>query len=331
MKTETPPMAGFWYNPDMELVNNILNSVIPTFGVVMVGWFCRYIKIWDKKAVGVLNAYAYYIALPALIFQSLVTSDLGAHLSLDDLKLVGGILAAHIIVFLVVAAVVRNRRVDPETRAVAPMLFTMGSTAYLGIPYVTNTFGPAATSYAALISVALTSMLFFSIMNMERQIDRVRFNKIIVKLLELPFLYAVILGLIVGFLGWQMPHYLEKTIDVFAASASSTALLALGAFDFDFNLKNIPYFKAVVFGLGKVFVTGAVTYLILRFLGIQGQLLAIGTAMGAVSIAVSAFVISEEHKTGRLLTDAAITVSSICAFVALTAISWLWFSSRLFG
>jgi len=315
----------------MEHLSELLSSIIPTFGVVGIGVLCRTTKIWDKSAVKVLNAYAFYIALPALIFQSLVTTDLARHLSVLDLKFVGGALAAHLVVFIVVLIVVQHRSVSKGTRAVAPMLFTFGSTAYLGIPYVTNTFGEAAVPYAAILSVALVIVLLFCSLAVLRRYgnppDHQSFAR---EFFELPFLYAVLAGLAIAFFRIPLPHFIGKTIDVFAGSAGPTSLLALGAFDYGIKLRNIQLGPSVLFGAGKVFGTGLATFIILKLLGVTGLLLAVGTAMGAVSIAVTAFVLAEQHRAGETVTDSSMAVSSFCSFVALTVISFLWFSTGVF-
>lgn len=314
----------------MSTLGNLLASIVPTFGVVAIGWLCRYLKLWDKKAYQGLNAYALYIALPALIFQSLTSAGFVARLTTMDLKLLAGVLVAHVVVFACVAAFLLLHGASRETRAIGPMLFVLGNTAFLGIPYTTNTFGPDAAPYAAVISVMLTGFLFAALANVRKIDDKVATKKLALEFLKQPLLYAIVLGLIVGAAGWRFPDFVDKTIAVLAGSASSVALLALGAFDFDARLKDIRFVQALIFGFGKVFITGAVAYLILRLFGVSGVLLAIGTAMSSVSIAVYAFMLAEDNDVGQKTVNASITVSGAASFMALTLISYLWFSTGFF-
>ncbi len=314
----------------MNTLGGLLTSIVPTFGVVAIGWVCRYFKIWDKKAYQGLNAYALYIALPALIFQSLTATDFVRRITTMDLKLLIGVLVAHLAVFAGVAAFLFLHGASRETRSIGPMLFVLGNTAFLGIPYVTNTFGSDAAPYAAAISVILSSFLFISLANVRKIDGRVKVREIAFEFFKQPLFYAVALGLVIGFLGIRFPDFINKTIDVFAGSASSVALLALGAFDFDARLSEIPYVKALIFGFGKVFLTGTVAYLVLRLFGVSGMLLAIGTAMSAVSITISAFLIAEDNDIGQKTVNASITASGAAAFLALTLISYLWVSTGFF-
>jgi malonate transporter and related proteins len=314
----------------MNTLGSLLASIVPTFGVVAIGWLCRYFKIWDKKAYQGLNAYALYIALPALIFQSLTATGFVRGLTAMDLKFLAGVLVAHIVVFACVAAFLFLHGASRETRAIGPMLFVLGNTAFLGIPYVTNTFGEQAAPYVAVVSVLLTAFIFISLANMRKIDERIGTAKLAVEFLKQPLLYAVALGLFAGAAGWNLPGFVDKTVAIFAGSASSVALLALGAFDYDARLKGIPYGKAIAFGFGKVFLTGTVAYLVLRLFGVSGELLAIGTAMSSVSIAVSAFLLAEDSGVGQQATMASIAISGVASFIALTLISSLWFSTGFF-
>lgn len=310
----------------------LLSSIIPTFGIVGAGWLCRRVGIWGPGAVKVLNSYAYYIALPALIFQSLSVSGIGARLTRGPVLLIVGTLAAHALVFLVIRIATVTTRTSQEVKAVAPMILTFGSTAYLGLPFVANTFGPEAVPLASLVSVSLVVVtLFFSLATLRRYGRLPSERSFIREVIGLPFVYTVIAGLAVGFTGLALPGFIMKTVDVLAGSAGPTALLALGAFDYGLRRAQVNLKQAVALGAGKVFITGIVTFAILKLIGITGLPLAVGTAMGAVSVAVTAFVLADQYKMGRQLTDAAITVSGAAAFIALSAISYLWIATKVFA
>lgn len=313
----------------MTQLSQLLSSIVPTFGVFGAGWLCRRVGIWDKSAVHVLNGYAYYIALPALIFQSLLSSRLGSEFGIDDAKLIGGVVAAHLGIAIVATVALSHRAIPRETRAVSPMLLVFGSTAYLGIPYATNTFGPEGTTYASLLSVALViSMLFFSMVVLNRFAQQPENG--IKKFLELPFLWTVLAGVAWSVFGLpDLPPFITKTIDTLAGSAGPTALLALGAFHYGSEFHRSEIRAALLLGIGKVMLPSVATYFVLSALGLSGLRLAVGVAMGAVSIAVTAFVLAEQYRVGKKLVVSSLTVSSFVSFLALSALSWLWYNNLI--
>lgn len=316
----------------MEHISALLVSIVPTFGIIGVGWFCRRIGIWDKGMVQGLNRYAYYIALPALIFNSLVISKFGMRFSKDDLLLIGGVVGAHLALAALAFLFVRGRRVSKDIRVSAPMILTFGATAYVGIPYVLNTFGPDGASYAAILSVLLVVVLLFvSLWGLQRSggvKDRMRTKEF----LELPFVWAVMLGILFSVERMpDLPLFLGRTIEILGASAGPVALLAIGAFQYDLKVEKIPMRGALLFGAGKVILPALAVFFVLRALGVAGLPLVVGTAMGAVPAAITGFVLADRFKIGRELTLGTIFFSMFFSFVALTVLTWLWLTTEVFG
>lgn len=314
------------------MISTLLSIVIPTFGVVLIGHFARVVKVWNASAVEVLNRYAYYIALPALIFESVKNLKLEST-GLNDLKLFVGVLLAHLLVLTVMAFVTSfNPRSSKETRAVFPMVATFGSTAYLGIPYATYAFGEQGTAYASILSVILVVALIFASIFFLNRYGSPRVHEASLKrILELPFLWAVLIGLL-----WpifhisDLPPYINKLIAVLAGSASPTALLAFGAFHYDIRLHDLPWLKSFMLALIKTLGMGTVTFFVLRLFGVEGLQLAVGTAMAAVPVAITAAVLSNEYRIGQKLVVATIPLSTILSMLTLTLISVLYLATPLF-
>lgn len=314
------------------MLSAVLSTIIPTFGVIMIGWFARKVKIWDASAAEALNRYAYYLALPALIFESMKALDLRAASGVADLKLLGGVILAHALVLAVVGLATRVPGASRETRAVAPMLVTLGSTAYLGIPYATYAFGAEGTAYASILSVALVVLLIFSSTFFLNAYGNPRVRTASWhRILELPFLWAVLAGLL-----WplfhlpDLPVYVNKFIAVLAGSAGPTALLAFGAFNYEVKFRHVPWMRAIAFSALKTFGAGLATFVVLRLLGVEGLRLAVGTAMGAVSVAITASVLANEYRVGQKLVAATILLSTVFSLIALTIISALYFGTAIF-
>ena len=52
-----------------------INTVLPVFLVVMVGWYIRHRGTVDDHFVGSVSNLVFYYALPAMMFQDVVGSD----------------------------------------------------------------------------------------------------------------------------------------------------------------------------------------------------------------------------------------------------------------
>lgn len=315
------------------MIAALLAILLPTFGVMGIGYFARTAKIWENSAVEVLNRYAYYLALPALIFESVKNLKLEGAQGRDDIVLFVGTLLAHLLVLAVVTiATLLTPKTSRETRATFPIITAFGATAYLGIPYATYAFGEQGTAYASILSVILVvSLIFTSIFFLNRYGNPRSHETSLRRVIELPFLWAVLLGLLWPILRLpDLPLYLNKLIAVLSGSASPTALLAFGAFLYNIKLHDLPWIKGFLASLIKTLGTGLVTFLLLRLLGLDGLRLAVGTSISVVPVALTASVLAGEYRTGQKLVATAIAFSTILSMLALTIISTLYLSTSLF-
>ena len=304
----------------------LLSVILPTFGVIAVGVLARRLGIWKESAVEVLNKYAYYIALPALIFLSIVSFPLEAFLNPQTLKMIGGALFIHAALALVIVLVGIVGGLSRATQATSAMLMTFGSTAYMGIPFVAYLVGGNATAYASLLSVALVVTLIVLHTLLLNRADRSSSAKSnMISFLELPFVWAVVLGM-----GWLLlnlppvPTPLYRFLDVLAGSAGPTALLGIGAFLFRIRPAQIPWGTSSLAALVKVLVLPLLVFITLRWIGLEDILVVVATSLAAVGTAVTCFVMAEEHHVGTKETAGTILLSTILSLLTLSVISYVW-------
>lgn len=303
----------------------LLAVVLPTFGMIAIGMLARRFKIWNESAVPVLNKYAYYMALPALIFTSLTNMSRVDLFNSANAVLVGGVLLAHLIIFAIAAVVLRSLKFSRDLRAVGPMLMTTGATAYIGIPFASYLIGPEGAAYAALLSVFLIVILLFAnITLLERAHGCCSNKKILIDLIELPFIWAVLIGGAWVYFGLALPLALSRFLTVLAESAGPTALLGFGAFLYGLKPEQIPWGRSIFFGVVKVLAPTALTVILLSWFGVTGARFVVGVIMAAVSTAISSFLLAEEYKIGKKEAAGAILVSTIASFLMLSLVGWFW-------
>ncbi len=315
------------------MFSKLLTIIFPTFGVIGVGWFARRINVWVKAAVEGLNNYAYYIALPALIFQSLVHSHISQHFALKDLVVFTVIVIVHLGILGISALFLSHiRKKQSGLEATFPTLITFGSTAYLGIPYATHAFGEEGTAYASILSVLLVTVLLLSSIFLFNRSKSENFEHPPMRsMLQLPFLWAVIGGLVWSFLHLPpLPDFLNEFVDSLAAGASATALLGLGAYLYDIRLKDLPWKNVLIASFIKVTVPSLIVFIVLKVCGIHGIPLVTGVALSAAPSGITCFILAEKYKLGERLTAGTIMISTGLSCIVFTLISYLWLGTTFF-
>ncbi|MDO8425354.1 MAG: hypothetical protein Q7T01_02470 [bacterium] len=311
----------------------LLAVTVPTFGLLGIGWLWRHLDPRSDGAVHALSRYAFVVALPALIFTSVFRlHGTGPGLARADAMYLLALVAGHIAVGII-AFTLRPLSRRTDVRALAPTLLMFGSTAYFGIPYATYAFGAEGTGLAAIGAVALVIVaLAVGLGTLTLHASRKQRTASWHQLFELPFLWVVLLALGLPTVGVAMlPVPLMNALDAVAASAAPVALIALGAFARDLSLTRVPWRWAVPLGIGKVLLPAGASYIALSLLGISGVPLAVGTALGATPLAITAFTLAEEYGVGRELVTGTMAVSLITTLFALTAITALWLGTGVFG
>lgn len=311
----------------------LLTAIVPTFGLLAIGWLWRLLDPRSRGAVAALNRYAFVVALPALIFSSVFALHGGrAALARTDTAFLFGIIAAHAAVALLAFAL-RALTQRGDVRALAPTLLTFGSTAYFGIPYATYAFGAAGTGLAALGAVVLVVIaLGFGLAAITAHVARKQRTATWHQIFELPFLWVVLAALFLPRIGvTTIPDPIAGAIAAVAGSAAPVALIALGAFARDLPLARVPWSWAIPLGVGKVVLPALASFIALSLLGVSGMPLAVGTALGAAPLAITAFTLADEYDIGQPLVAGTMAVSIATTLVVLTAITALWLGTNVFS
>jgi predicted permease len=205
----------------------VLGRLLGLLALLLVGTGLRFSGILDETRTQRLNALAYYVALPALIFVSTYDRAVGELLTAD---LFVGVLA---VVFTTAGlAWFVHRRQDRRGRqSVAIIQSYHSNLGYLGLPLVAATFDARVTAIASVVlgvasltQVPLTIVVLSTINEADASVARE-----LGRLARNPVLVTLVGGLTIGSLGLSVPGPLTAGLDVLGALALPIALLCVGA------------------------------------------------------------------------------------------------------
>ena len=259
--------------------------------VVLAGTGLRAVGVLDADRTARLNALAYYVALPALIFTATYDRSVGALLS-------PALLAGLLIVPVATAALawlVHRDRPSRARRSVAVVQSYHSNLGYLGLPLVAATFGGEVTAIASvilgivsLVQVPLTVLVLVSLNSADARVGR-ELRAVATN----PVLVTLVVGLAVGSVGVGVPSTVTAGLDAVGGLALPLALLCVGAsLDLDVPSIDVGATGAVV-GL-KIALMPAIAWIVLSALAVDPATLTAGVVMFATPTAVSTFVYSNE-------------------------------------
>ncbi|WP_284010338.1 AEC family transporter [Haloarcula pelagica] len=260
-------------------------------GMLAVGLGARYTGLLDEHRRDRLNAVAFYVVLPSLIFVSTYDRALATLLSPE---LVVGVL---IVVFATVgmAWVIHRRQSRADRRGVAVVQSYHSNLGYLGLPLVAATFGPDATATAGLLlglvtltQIPVTVWVLVTVADAEVSVlDQVR------ELLTNPVLIALALGVVVAWFGLGVPAAVVTPLSLAGELALPVALILVGsALDLDQSVVD-PTATASVVAL-KLGWMPLVAWLTFSTLGVDPAVFTASVLMLGMPTAVSTFVYATE-------------------------------------
>ncbi|MFJ3057089.1 AEC family transporter [Herbaspirillum sp. NPDC087042] len=211
----------------------IFNIVFPIFSLIFLGWACRKRNILSAGAASELNRFVIWLALPALLFDSM--SRLTAA-DFANLRFIA-VFAIGVAVVFLVTAWLRTRQ-----QAAAPdiIIDSLGSSyanvGFIGIPLCYLAFGHDGLP-PSVIAMVMTACLLFAVaivlletcLHAQAGLGQT-VSKVGRSLLRNPIMIAPVAGIAVALSGVTIPSGVQQLFKILGGAASPCALVSLGLF-----------------------------------------------------------------------------------------------------
>ncbi|AHG02960.1 malonate transporter [Halobacterium sp. DL1] len=271
----------------MELVGRLLGLLV----LLLAGAGLRSVGLLDESRSARLNAVAYYVALPALIFVSTYDQAVGRLLT-------PALIVGHVGVLLAVAAVawaIHRGSGQTQRQSVAIVQSYHSNVGYLGFPLVAATFDATVTAIAgvvlgiiSIVQVPLTILVLVGVNDAE-----VPIHHELKQLFTNPVLVSLFAGLAVGSAGLDVPAAAASGLDVVGSLALPLALLCVGA-SLDVDLPAIDYAATGSVVAMKILVMPALAWAVFSALAVDAATFTASIVMLGTPTAVSTFVFAGE-------------------------------------
>ena len=288
----------------MDVVSNLAYLLVLLFAGIAV----RRVGVLNESRTDRLNKFAFYLALPALIFTSTSSQPLEAVL---EPRLVVGFW----IVLIVVAAVgwvVHRREPSPAARSVAVVQSYHCNLGFLGLPITAAAFGDVATAKASVVlgvgsltqtpaSVAVLAFVNDADANLA---DEVR------GFLTNPVIGALVAGLACSALDVSVPTAASVGLGVLADLALPAALLVVGA-SLSLEAESVDLSTVGSVVAIKMLLMPAVALVAFSLLSADLSTTRAGVLMLAMPTAVSTFIYATELGGDARLASANVFVTTV--------------------
>lgn len=314
----------------MENLIFTVNSVIPLFGVMAIGYFLRQKNFFTPEFLKVLNKFCFKVALPCLLFKNTYESDIATTFNPKLLLFAAAGVVGSCLVSAAVLPFLAGTRNKRKLSAMIQGSFRT-NTALFGLPLVINMFGEENS--APIVMLTMTVVPLFNIVAVvlltlysEEEGKTLSVRSIANELLQNGLIWGTLIGIAFALAGLRLPQVVEEPIFDMASVATPMAMLSLGGqFDFKGAISNLKY-NIVTCVMRLVAIPGVMVLLALAA-GFRGVELGSLFVVFCSPTATSSFIMAESMGSDGEL--AAEIVVSTTLFSMFTIFGWVYLLKSL--
>ena len=297
--------------------------VAPVFALIALGYIAVRAGFVSEGANKGISEFAFSIAIPALLFRTVVISEFPAVSAFEVWGAFYGALALTWIAALLLSSLLRQKREDGVVFAIGAVY---GNIVMLGIPLTLSALGNQAAGPMALILSVNTPLLWlFGTLQMawtERKEPGSAASLILTILLDLarnPIMLAIGFGLLWRFTGLGLTPIVDKTVELLAQAGSPTALIALGINLVRFEIKGEKLSIAVMCAL-KLLLMPALAWLLAYLLKLPPMATGVVVLFAAMPTGANAYIFAAQYQRLVNPVSGAVALATILAAATLPVV-----------
>jgi malonate transporter len=314
-------------------MSDVIGLVIPFFGLIFMGFLVARITRQPLEALGWMNTFIIYVALPALFFQMLANTPVER---LTEWSFIFGSVFATYMVFSVmfVASVLLSGGEIRES-TIKGLAAAYGNIGYMGPGLALLAFGEEAAVPVALI-FCFENIMHFAIAPMmmalagaDRSSPLQLAGSVVRKIVLHPFIIATAAGVLAAALHLSVPGPIDRFLEYLSRAAAPCALFAMGVTLALRPLNRVPVELGPI-ALLKLAVHPAACYLMLSWVGdFSATWVFTAVLLAALPTATNVFVIAQQYGVWVQRASASILLTTVLSVGSVTTLLYLIKSGAL--
>ncbi|SFT59013.1 AEC family transporter [Arthrobacter sp. ov118] len=303
----------------------VLAGFFVVWAIILVGMFVGRRNILGDNARSVLSALTFFVASPALLFETLSKANLHDVFAAPLLVTAVGAVSTAVLFFGIVRFALK--RTVPES-LMSSMSASLANSANLGIPIAVFVLGDA--SYVApllIFQLAFFTPLFLMSLDATTSSHRTTPLRFVLMILRNPMIVGTALGLTVAATGWQVPPLLLEPIHLIGGAAIPAMLIAFGmSLNGSRPLQAAAgrRLDALLASFFKLVVHPLMAFLFARFaLGMEAQALFAAVVTASLPTAQNVFVAASRYRTGVTVAKDTVLITTVVAVPAMIGVALL--------
>ncbi len=314
-------------------MSDVIGLVLPFFGLIFMGFLVARITRQPLEALGWMNTFIIYVALPALFFQLLAKTPFER---LTEWSFIFGAVFSTYLIFsmmFVGSILVSEGRIAEST--IKGLAAAYGNIGYMGPGLALLAFGEEAAVPVALI-FCFENIMHFAIAPMmmalsgdDKSPPLTLALGVLRKIVLHPFIIATAVGVAGAYFEFRPPVPIERFLEYLARAAAPCALFAMGVTLALRPLKRVPTEMAPIAVL-KLVVHPMVAWVVLSWVGnFSPEWVFSAVLLAALPTATNVFVIAQQYNVWVQRASASVLITTLISVGTVTGLLYLIKSGAL--
>jgi predicted permease len=308
-------------------MSDVVGLVLPFFGLIFIGFVVARITRQPLDALGWMNTFVIYVALPALFFQLLAKTPFEK--LTEWTFILGSVVSTYIVFSIMFAGSLLVARGGIAEATIKALSAAYGNIGYMGPGLALLAFGEEAAVPVALI-FCFENIVHFAVAPMMMAIsgdDRHTLPQLVlgvVKRIALhPFIIATAIGVAAAYAEVRPPLPVERLLAYLSSAAAPCALFAMGVTLALRPLKRVPVEMAPIAAL-KLVVHPLLCYVVLSWIGNFSPVWTFSAVLlAALPTATNVFVIAQQYEVWVQRASASVLITTCLSVVTVTGLLYM--------
>ncbi|MGB0943262.1 MAG: AEC family transporter [Marinomonas sp.] len=265
-----------------------VSITLPIFFILALGALLNYLRMINDNFIDVASKLVFNITLPALLFISIVKTDLTQS---TDFSLPIFAVTCVLLLFLVFEFVTAKLVKNKADRGVIVQGAFRSNMGIIGLAYCVNAYGDSAFSIASIYLGSVTILFnILSVITLNRSFNKqANIANTLKGIVKNPLIISIVSATIISSLGISLPESILKTGSYFAQMTLPLALLCAGATLSFSALKNDLPLSSMA-SIGKLLIKPLVITLAGILWGFRGMELGVIFLMSSAPSASAGYI-----------------------------------------
>ena len=290
-------------------------SRLGTIAIILVlGFLLGKLKLISPKTNKDLVNLLLTVFMPASLFAAFPTTYSDETSDLFKAGLLAGVLV--MTALIIVSKILFNKKFyNDKLRYESQFALIFNNATFLGYPIIASTFGEQGViPYCGFIIAFNIALFSYGVYLFKHKID----SKLVLNVITNPNIIAVVLGVIVFVIGFQLPGFVTDAVKYTGNATTALSIICVG-----YMLSNAKFFKLIK--KWKLILTAAaqlvlgplIAFGLLTLLQFPSEVIAVCTLIQALPTATSLGLFASKYGGDQTEASELVTVSTVLSIVLM--------------